>query len=396
VKTAWVRTTLGEIAEIVSGATPTTSVGEYWGGGIPWVTPKELNGLEGPSIASTERTLTEAGMKSCAASLLPPQSVLLSSRAPIGLVAINDVSMATNQGFKSLVPDGDRVDAKFLYWWLRCHRARLEAMGNGATFKEVSKKVVDGVAIDLPPTEEQRRIAAVLDAAETLRTKRRQALTKLDELPRAVFHEVFGDPVRNERGWPLHTLRDVCLKIQIGPFGSLLHKSDYVEGGIPLVNPMHIVGGTIRPHRRQTISLQKYAQLEAYCMEVGDVVMGRRGEMGRVAIVGECEAGFLCGSGSLYLRPDPDSVTSPYIAAALSSARGRRRLENSAQGVTMLNLNSEIVGGFELGLPPIELQREFSTTLMAQGELKAGLRGHATALDTLFASLQQRAFRGEL
>ncbi|MYH87095.1 MAG: restriction endonuclease subunit S [Acidimicrobiaceae bacterium] len=256
----------------------------------------------------------------------------------------------------------DRFEPKYLRHVLisdHFHQAFMQTVaGVGGSLLRARPTHVAEIEIPLPQIEEQRRIAAVLDAAEALRAKRRQALAKLDELPRAVFHEMFGDPVRNERGWPLHTLRDVCLKIQIGPFGSLLHKSDYVEGGIPLVNPMHIVGGTIQPHREQTISLQKYAQLKVYCMEVGDVVMGRRGEMGRVAIVSECEAGFLCGSGSLYMRPDPGSVTSPYMAAALSSARGRRHLENSAQGVTMLNLNSEIVGGFELGLPPIELQRE--------------------------------------
>ena len=368
-KTTWVDTTLGEIAEIVSGATPKTSVGEYWDGAIPWVTPKELSSLEGSFIDSTERTLTEAGLKSCAASLLPARSILLSSRAPIGLVAVNGVPMATNQGFKSLVPDGNRVDSKFLYWWLRSHRARLEAMGNGATFKEVSKKVVARVKINVPPIEEQRRIAAVLDAAEGLRAKRRHALAKLDSLTQAVFHDMFGDPVRNERGWPVHSLGEACLKIQIGPFGSLLHKSDYVEGGIPLVNPMHIVEGGIRPRAGQTINSEKYTQLRRYHMQVGDVVMGRRGEMGRVAIVGAHEAGYVCGSGSLYMRPDPVCVIPRYIAAALSSNRARHRLESSAQGVTMFNLNSDIVGDFVLGLPPIELQQAFSLKLTAHSEL---------------------------
>ncbi|MDE0065291.1 MAG: restriction endonuclease subunit S [Acidimicrobiaceae bacterium] len=377
-----------------------------------WNPKREGNGaftyVDISSIDQHTKTVSEpssvdaAEAPSRARQLIAAGDVLVSTVRPnLNAVAYvkQELDGATaSTGYCVLRPHPSDLDGRYLFHWVRAAPfvAYLVQRATGASYPAVSDKIVKGAPIPLPPIEEQRRIAAVLDAAEALRTKRRQALTKLDELPRAVFHEVFGDPVRNERGWPLHTLRDVCLKIQIGPFGSLLHKSDYVEGGIPLVNPMHIVGGTIRPHRRQTISLQKYAQLEAYCMEVGDVVMGRRGEMGRVAIVGECEAGFLCGSGSLYLRPDPDSVTSPYIAAALSSARGRRRLENSAQGVTMLNLNSEIVGGFELGLPPIELQREFSTTLMAQGELKAGLRGHATALDTLFASLQQRAFRGEL
>jgi len=114
--TKWRDTTLGDIAEIVSGATPKTSVEQYWGGGLPWVTPTDLSRLEGVYIGSTTRTLTKAGFKSCASSLLPANSVLLSSRVPIGLVAINTIPMATNQGLKSLVPNHSQVDSKFLYW----------------------------------------------------------------------------------------------------------------------------------------------------------------------------------------------------------------------------------------------------------------------------------------
>lgn len=394
--TSWLDTTLGDIAEVVSGATPKTSVEEYWEGGIPWATPKDLSELDGASIESTPRTLSALGLKSCAATLLPAQSVLLSSRAPIGHVAINSVPMATNQGFKNLVPDTARVDSKFLYWWLRFHRPQLEAMGNGATFKEISKRIVSGVRIQLPPLDEQRRIVGVLDAAETLRTKRRRALAKLDSLTQAIFIKMFGHPATNERGWPTHSLSDVCTKIQIGPFGSLLHKSDYVEDGVPLVNPMHIADGRIRPIKEQTVGIQKYSELKQYCLQVGDVVMGRRGEMGRVAVVGEREAGYVCGSGSLFLRPDPDRAIPQYIAAVLSSSRGRRQLEDSAQGVTMPNLNSDIVERFKLGVPPIHLQTRFADALVAHSELEAKLRDHADELDRLFFSLQQRAFRGEL
>ena len=279
----------------------------------------------------------------------------------------------------------------------RFHQAFMRTVaGVGGSLLRARQSYVAEIEIPLPPIEEQRRIAAVLDAAEALRGKRRASLAKLNELPRALFHEIFGDPIRNERGWPVQSLGEACSKIQIGPFGSLLHKSDYVRGGVPLVNPVHIVDGEIRPHPEQTINAQKLTELRPYRMEMGDVVMGRRGEMGRVAIVDEEEAGFLCGSGSLYMRPDLDKLTSRFIAAALSSARGRRHLENSAQGVTMLNLNSEIVGSFEFGLPPVELQWKFSAALTANEDLKVRLRCHATALDELFASLQQRAFREEL
>lgn len=181
-RTDWLDTTLGDIAEIVSGATPKTAVEQYWGGRVPWATPKDLSELNGIFIESTARTLSVDGLKSCPASLLPANSVLLTSRAPIGLVAICTVPMATNQGFKSLVPDRVRVDPKFLYWWLRCHRPQLEAMGNGATFKEISKRTVGRARISLPPIEEQQRIAEVLDAADAIQAKHHRALAMLDTL----------------------------------------------------------------------------------------------------------------------------------------------------------------------------------------------------------------------
>jgi type I restriction enzyme S subunit len=127
--TGWPEVPLGDVATIVSGATPKTSREEYWDGDICWATPQNLSDLGTKYISDTPRKLTAAGLKSCSASILPAGSVLLSSRAPIGLVAINRVPMATNQGFKSLVPDDSRLYASYLYWWLVTNRSRLEKMG---------------------------------------------------------------------------------------------------------------------------------------------------------------------------------------------------------------------------------------------------------------------------
>ncbi|HJD51698.1 MAG TPA: restriction endonuclease subunit S, partial [Candidatus Rothia avistercoris] len=132
---------LGDICQVVSGATPKTSVEEYWDGDINWVTPADLSKLSGAYISETPRKITEAGFNSCGTNLLPENSVLLSSRAPIGHVAINTVPMATNQGFKSLIP-GDQILPKFLYYWLLDHKEYLQSLGVGATFKELSKKTV--------------------------------------------------------------------------------------------------------------------------------------------------------------------------------------------------------------------------------------------------------------
>jgi len=189
---SWERTTLGDICTVVGGATPKTGRDEYWGGDIPWVTPKDLSDLDGAhEIGSTPRRLTAAGLRSCAASVLPPGSVLLSSRAPIGHVAINTVPMATNQGFKSLIPDRDRVDAKFLFWWLRRNRPMLQSLGTGATFKEISKKTTAAIPIALPPIHEQRHIADLLDAGDALRARCLRALEFFDRLAKATFMTMF-------------------------------------------------------------------------------------------------------------------------------------------------------------------------------------------------------------
>lgn len=318
-------------------------------------------------------------------------------RPYLAKIAAPDVPGICSTDILPIKPGSD-IDRRYLLHHLRTPRMVAHATSSavGINLPRLNPRVLESFEVPLPPIKDQRRIADVLDAADALRVIRRFALAKLDTLTQAIFIDMFGDPVRNERCWPGRTLAEVCTKIQIGPFGSLLHKNDYVKGGVPLINPMHIVDGRLRPNREQTVGIQKYSQLEQYCLKVNDVVMGRRGEMGRVAVVGEKESGYLCGSGSLFLRPDTQEVTPQYVAAVLSSPEGRRHLERSALGVTMSNLNSTIMERFALGVPPVDLQRRFSATLATQDVVAGGLKDHADKLDALFASLQQRAFRGEL
>jgi type I restriction enzyme, S subunit len=147
----WQKNRLDQCTHIVSGGTPKTSVKDYWDGDICWATPKDLSSLKVPYLDETPRKITKAGLDNSGAEVLPEGSVLFSSRAPIGHVAINRVPMATNQGFKSFVPDTEKLDAKFLYYWLRKSCAYFNNLGNGATFKEVSKAIVSRVEIPLPP-----------------------------------------------------------------------------------------------------------------------------------------------------------------------------------------------------------------------------------------------------
>ena len=163
----WIEKTLGELGDIVGGATPSTKHEEYYGGDIAWITPKDLSLFKGRYISYGERNITEAGLASCSAQKMPPNTVLFTSRAPIGYVAIARQSVCTNQGFKSVVPH-ECVDSLFLYYLLKFNEERIEAMGSGTTFKEVSGKTMKAVQVRIPcKIEDQKKIASILDSIDS-------------------------------------------------------------------------------------------------------------------------------------------------------------------------------------------------------------------------------------
>lgn len=163
----WIEKTLGELGDIVGGATPSTKHEEYYGGDIAWITPKDLSLFKGRYISCGERSITEAGLASCSAQMMPPNTVLFTSRAPIGYVAIARQSVCTNQGFKSVVPH-ECVDSLFLYYLLKFNKERIEAMGSGTTFKEVSGKTMKAVQVRIPcKIEDQKKIASILDSIDS-------------------------------------------------------------------------------------------------------------------------------------------------------------------------------------------------------------------------------------
>lgn len=255
---SWPTVGITEAARVVGGATPKSGTAEYWGGDILWTTPKDLTNLDGKFLTDTPRKITAAGLQSCSAEVLPTNSVLFSSRAPIGHVAINSVPIATNQGFKSFIPN-ESLDASFLYWWLDANRDHLQSLGTGATFKEVSKATVERIKIPLPPLEEQKRIAGILDQADALRRLRTRAVEKLNTLGQAIFHEMFGDPILNERKWPYAEIGETSIEISDGNYAEKYPKaSDFVAAGVPFIRANNIRNGTVVADDLRYISEKKH------------------------------------------------------------------------------------------------------------------------------------------
>lgn len=163
----WKTCTIEDLGTVVGGATPSTKITEnYEGGNIAWITPKDLASFSGRYISNGERNITEQGLNSCSAKLMPANTVLFSSRAPIGYIAIAKNELCTNQGFKSVVPN-ENTDYLFLYYLLKYNKNKIEGLGSGTTFKEVSGSTMKGIEVTVPVSiEEQRKISSVLSAID--------------------------------------------------------------------------------------------------------------------------------------------------------------------------------------------------------------------------------------
>ena len=174
----WKTCTIADIGTVVGGATPSTKKNEnYENGNIAWITPKDLAGFSGRFISHGERNITEIGLKSCSTQMMPKHSVLFSSRAPIGYVAIANNELCTNQGFKSVVPN-ENTDYMFLYYLLRYNKEKIENMGSGTTFKEVSGNTMRGIEVTVPESiEDQKKIASILSTIDD-KIERNEAINK--------------------------------------------------------------------------------------------------------------------------------------------------------------------------------------------------------------------------
>lgn len=379
-------TRLGDVCTVISGSTPKTSVAEYWDGDIKWITPAELN-EDSFYLYDSQRHITELGKEKTGLSYMPIGTVILSSRAPIGKTAIAGCEMCCNQGFKNLICSDD-IFNEYLYYFLKGKTDYLNSLGRGATFKEISKSIVENIEIRLPALEEQKQIARQFGEIYRLISLRKQQLAKLDELVKARFVELFGDPVANPHGFDKVALSELA-DIKIGPFGSLLHKEDYIEGGHALLNPSHIIDGKVAPDDKLTVSAQKYEELSAYHLKTGDVVMGRRGEMGRCAVV-PCD-GYLCGTGSLMIRTKGE-VTADYIQKIISFPSFKKTIEDMAVGQTMPNLNVPIVSNFQIIKPPIEVQKSYYAFVEQVDKSKLAVQKALDEAQLLFDSLMQKYF----
>ncbi len=251
-----------------------------------------------------------------------------------------------------------------------------------------------GLEVPLPPLAEQRRIAQVLDRAEALRAKRRAALAQLDTLTQSIFLDMFGDPVTNPKRWPTVALGRICERVTVGIV--VRPASYYVPSGVPALRSLNIRPGKIvledLVYFSETDNKTKLAKTK---LRAGDIVLVRSGQPGTAAVVPPQLDGVNA-IDLLIATPSSASGDSNFLCAFFNSAGGRDLVLSKQRGQVQKHLNVGSLSEATIPLPPIELQREFARRVTAVERLKAAHRSSLARLDALFASLQHRAFRGEL
>lgn len=306
----------------------------------------------------------------------------------------------------------DGIDSKFIYYYLHRDSFREEAARNftgTAGQLRVPVSFIKDAQIPLPPLNEQRRIVAKL---EKLLSRVNAAQERLATIPRILkrFRQsvlaaacsgqlTISSSERRNREREHVTLKQITADLITGPFGSALHKADYVSNGIPVVNPMNMVNGIIVPSEKMTVDARTREKLGRYVLREGDIVLARRGEMGRCALVTSNESGWLCGTGSAILRLN-DTASPKYVKMHISSPLVREYLSEGAVGSTMANLNQNLFYAMPIELPGIDEQKEIVRRVEALFQTADALEARylkaKAHVDKLTQSILAKAFRGEL
>ena len=382
------RVKLSDAFDLQMGKTPSRKHLAYWRGGTePWISIADLSNC-GKYIEQTKENITSDAVQESNIKIVPKNTVVMSFKLSIGKVAITKRNMYTNEAIMAF-HDRGRYEILTDYLYYFCKGNNWSAGTNKAVMGlTLNKKTLSEQTMLLPDMPEQEKIVKKLDALQESISNRQHVLMLLDELVRSRFVEMFGDPVTNPFGFQKMLLKDVA-EIKIGPFGSLLHQDDYVEGQHALVNPSHIRDDTIVPDNKLTVSEERYRELEAYHLRKYDIVLGRRGEMGRAAVVEE--NGLLCGTGSLFIRVKR-KVNPYFLQKIITYPTFKKYIESKSIGTTMQNLNAKMVSNFEIPIYPLPLQTQFSTFVHQVDATKSSVQSQLDSLTTLRAKLMQDFF----
>ncbi|MFL1462604.1 restriction endonuclease subunit S [Roseococcus sp. DSY-14] len=383
---------LGELVTIKGGGTPSRENPAYWGGSIPWASVKDFKTA---SISTTKETITEAGLRNSAANLIPAGAIIVPTRMAVGKAAINTIPVAINQDLKALLPKPG-IEARFLLHLLLDRGPDIERRATGATVKGITLDVLRELEVVLPDEAEQKRIADILDEADALRAKRREALATLDEMARAIFTAMFGTLEPGATNYSSVPFDTIVSDSRIGLVRAATevgaeHPHSYIkmdaitrEGGLDLT--------------RSTRTFATASEVADFSLADGDFLFNTRNSrelVGKSAIFRSDKTALF--NNNLMRIRFRDGVEAEYVLAAMRTPALKQGLENRKSGTTSVYaIYWKDLRTLPVPLPPVEQQKAFAMRMKEVQKMRDVMRRAMDHLDSLFAALQHRAFRGEL
>lgn len=374
---------LGDVCRVLSGTTPDTNNPVYWKGNLPWITPAEIT-ESSDIIFDTKRAISKEAVEKKGLPLLPKGTVLLSSRAPIGKVAIAGIDMYCNQGFKNLVCS-DKIYNKYLYFFLKSKTKFLNSLGRGATFKEISKSIVENILIPCPNIQIQKQIAERLDKVQELIAKQKEQISKLDLLIKSRFLDMFGDPISNPKKWPTRRMGDI-FKITSGGTPSRKKSENFENGTIPWVKTGDL-NVPVLTHTVECITEMGLQNSSAKLFPVGTVLLAMYGAtIGAVSILGiEACSNQACAA---FLPVDTISPIYLYFFWFLQ----KQHFIKLGVGGAQPNISGEILKREKILCPPVVLQTQFANFVQSVEQQKEVFSARLSHLEVLYKSLMQEYF----
>jgi len=391
----WPTAALATLGEIVTGATPRTAEAAFFGGPIPFVTPSDLDAQEPVSMAS--RTLSELGAAEVRP--VPSGAVMVCCIGSLGKVGIAGTRVATNQQINSVVFNSEKIDPRYGFYACKRIGPDLEKHSSSTTVAIINKSAFGRIEIPLPPLPEQRRIAAILDEADALRAKRRAALAQLDEMAQANFVEMFGDLRHNSKNWPLRPISSIVLEFAGGK--SIEADTDNRIAAYRVLKVSAVTSGIFKPAESKPLP-STYLPPSTHLVRPHDLLFSRANTTELVGAVAYVEATppnlALPDKLWKFVWHEPRVADPLFVWALFQDQAVREEIGRRATGTSgsMKNISQSKLLSMPIATPPLEMQQAFSTKLRHIWSLKRCQRDALASAESLFTSLQHRAFRGEL
>lgn len=386
----WNMMKLIDLAEDISaGGTPSRNKKEYWANGtIPWL---KIADMKSVYINKTEEKITKEGLNNSSAKLFPKGTVVYSIFASLGVIGILDIESTTNQAIAGIIPKKNIVSTKYLYYCLQSEKNKILSKKSHATQDNLNLTILRNHEIPLPPLHVQQKIVSILEKAEAAKELRKQADELTDTFLKAVFYEMFGDPVFNKKKFPIKKLSDIC-DVRDGTHSS----PKYVIEGYPLITSKNLTKGYIDFSEVNLISKKDFDEINKRSkVDVEDILMPMIGTIGNPVIVPNNIREFAIKNVAL-IKFSKSNVSNIYIKYLLDSDYFNYITSGNNRGGTQKFIALGDIRNILIPLPPIELQQKFSSIVQEVEKMKEYQKKSKEQIDDLFNALMQKAFKGEL